>query len=200
MATDQQTGAQAVQLVIDRVTASRLGIAPTTIDNTLYDAFGQRQINTLYTQLNQYHVILETDPRVAAGSREAGRSLHPVERFVGRHGRRRGHLVLFVGVGISRLECADGIGANTRRPRRCSLAPSVRVWLRAAQSREWRHLAPRRTPASSAGANAIPLSAFTQMHGHHRSALDQPPGPVPVRDGFVQPGAERVAGHRDQRH
>jgi multidrug efflux pump len=48
--------------MIDRVTASRLGIAPTTIDNTLYDAFGQRQINTLYTQLNQYHVILETDP------------------------------------------------------------------------------------------------------------------------------------------
>ena len=43
-------------LDIDRVTASRLGIAPTTIDNTLYDAFGQRQINTMYTQVNQYHV------------------------------------------------------------------------------------------------------------------------------------------------
>jgi len=63
VATDQQMGARAVQLTIDRVTASRLGIAPTTIDNTLYDAFGQRQISTLYTQLNQYHVVLETDPR-----------------------------------------------------------------------------------------------------------------------------------------
>ena len=62
VATDQQTGARAVQLEIDRVTASRLGIAPTTIDHTLYDAYGQRQINTLYTQLNQYHVILETAP------------------------------------------------------------------------------------------------------------------------------------------
>jgi multidrug efflux pump len=62
VATDQQTGARAIQLEIDRVTASRLGIAPTTIDNTLYDAYGQRQINTLYTQLNQYHVILETSP------------------------------------------------------------------------------------------------------------------------------------------
>jgi multidrug efflux pump len=62
VATDQQTGARAVQLEIDRVTASRLGIAPTTIDNTLYDAYGQREINTLYTQLNQYHVILETAP------------------------------------------------------------------------------------------------------------------------------------------
>jgi multidrug efflux pump len=63
VATDQQTGARAVSLVIDRVTASRLGIAPTTIDNTLYDAYGQREINTLYTQLNQYHVVLETAPQ-----------------------------------------------------------------------------------------------------------------------------------------
>ncbi len=62
VATDQQLGGAAVNLVIDRVTASRLGIAPSTIDNTLYDAFGQRQINTMYTQVNQYHVILETDP------------------------------------------------------------------------------------------------------------------------------------------
>jgi multidrug efflux pump len=63
VATDQQLGGLAVSLVIDRSTASRLGIAPTTIDNTLYDAFGQRQINTMYTQLNQYHVILESEPQ-----------------------------------------------------------------------------------------------------------------------------------------
>jgi multidrug efflux pump len=63
VATDQQTGGRAVSLVIDRVTASRLGIAPSTVDSTLYDAFGQRQISTLYTQLNQYHVILEAQPQ-----------------------------------------------------------------------------------------------------------------------------------------
>src|ERR1700729_4209464 len=63
VATDQQTGGLAVALVIDRATASRLGIAPSTIDNTLYDAFGQRQINTMYTQLNQYHVVLEAAPQ-----------------------------------------------------------------------------------------------------------------------------------------
>jgi multidrug efflux pump len=63
IATDQQPGGLAVLLSIDRATASRLGIAPTTIDNTLYDAFGQRQINTMYTQLNQYHVILESEPQ-----------------------------------------------------------------------------------------------------------------------------------------
>jgi multidrug efflux pump len=62
VATDRQNRGLAASIVIDRVTASRLGIAPSTIDNTLYDAFGQRQINTLYTQLNQYHVILEALP------------------------------------------------------------------------------------------------------------------------------------------
>ena len=61
--TDQQLGGVAETLAIDRATASRFGITPQTIDNTLYDAFGQRQINTMYTQVNQYHVILETDPR-----------------------------------------------------------------------------------------------------------------------------------------
>ena len=62
VATDQQTGGLAVSLTIDRVTASRLGIATSSIDNALYDAFGQRQISTMYTQLNQYHVILEALP------------------------------------------------------------------------------------------------------------------------------------------
>jgi multidrug efflux pump len=63
VATDQQMGARAISLEIDRVTASRLGVAPTTIDNTLYDSFGQREISTLYTQTNQYHVVLETAPQ-----------------------------------------------------------------------------------------------------------------------------------------
>ena len=62
VATDQQNGGLAIRVDINRVTASRLGIAPATVDNVLYDAFGQRQINTLYTSLNQYHVILETSP------------------------------------------------------------------------------------------------------------------------------------------
>ncbi len=65
--TDQQLDGLETQLVIDRATASRFGITPEAIDNTLYDAFGQRQINTLYTQINQYHVILEADPRYQRG-------------------------------------------------------------------------------------------------------------------------------------
>ena len=62
VATDQQTRGSQAMLVIDRVTASRLGITPQAVDDALYDAFGQRQVSTLFTQLNQYHVILESLP------------------------------------------------------------------------------------------------------------------------------------------
>jgi multidrug efflux pump subunit AcrB len=62
VATDQQTLGSQARLVIDRVTASRLGITPLAIDNVLYDAFGQRQVTTLFTQLNQYHLVLEALP------------------------------------------------------------------------------------------------------------------------------------------
>ncbi len=59
VASDQQNGGLKADLVIDRDTAARFGILPQTIDDTLYDAFGQRQVSTIFTQLNQYHVILE---------------------------------------------------------------------------------------------------------------------------------------------
>jgi len=62
VATDQQPRGLAENLVIDRATASRMNITPDQIDSSLYDAFGQRQISTLYTQFNQYHVILEASP------------------------------------------------------------------------------------------------------------------------------------------
>ena len=62
IANDQLTSGLKADLVIDRDTASRLGILPQAIDDTLYDAFGQRQVSTIFTQLNQYHVVLEADP------------------------------------------------------------------------------------------------------------------------------------------
>jgi len=62
VATDQQNGGLLADLVVDRDTASRLGILPQAIDDTLYDAFGQRQVSTIFTQLNQYHVVLEVAP------------------------------------------------------------------------------------------------------------------------------------------
>ncbi len=62
VATDQQDKGLEAELVIDRDTASRLGIPAQTIDNVLYDAFGQRQVSIMYETLNQYHVVLEVDP------------------------------------------------------------------------------------------------------------------------------------------
>ena len=63
VASDQQDGGLRATLAIDRDTASRLGITTQMIDDTLYDAFGQRLVSTLYTQLNQYHVVMEVAPR-----------------------------------------------------------------------------------------------------------------------------------------
>jgi len=62
VASDQQVGGLRAKVVFDRQTAYRLGITPSEIDQTLYDAFGQRQVSTIFTQLNQYHVVLEVAP------------------------------------------------------------------------------------------------------------------------------------------
>ncbi|SFL73089.1 efflux RND transporter permease subunit [Methylobacterium pseudosasicola] len=61
--SDQQEGGLESRVVIDRATAFRYGITPNKIDNTLYDAFGQRQVSTIYNPLNQYHVVMEIAPR-----------------------------------------------------------------------------------------------------------------------------------------
>ena len=63
VASDQQSGGLQLNVVVDREKASRLNVLPQAIDDTLYDAFGQRQVSTIFTQLNQYRVILEAEPR-----------------------------------------------------------------------------------------------------------------------------------------
>jgi len=63
VSSDQQQRGLEADLVVDRTTASRLGITPAQIDNTLYDAFGQRQVSVIYSAINQYHVVMEIDPR-----------------------------------------------------------------------------------------------------------------------------------------
>ena len=63
VATDQQDRGLEATLEIDRDTAARLDVTPALIDDTLYDAFGQRQVAVIYTELNQYHVVMEWAPR-----------------------------------------------------------------------------------------------------------------------------------------
>ncbi|MBB4349411.1 efflux RND transporter permease subunit [Aliirhizobium cellulosilyticum] len=69
VATDQQNGGATVTLAIDRDQASRFGITAQTIDNTLYDAFGQREVAQFFTDVNSYHVVLELEPQFQSGPR-----------------------------------------------------------------------------------------------------------------------------------
>jgi multidrug efflux pump len=66
--SDQQNHGLAAQVVVDRDTASRLGITPAQVDAALYESFGQAQVSTMYKQLNQYHVVMEVDPKLRVGT------------------------------------------------------------------------------------------------------------------------------------
>ena len=101
VSTDREPGGLQANVVIDRTAAARLGVRIQDIDNALNDAFSQRQISTIYTQRNQYRVVLEVDPQVPA------RSLRPQP-----HLRRRAN-------GNARCRC---------RPWRMSSAASRRWW------------------------------------------------------------------------
>ncbi len=70
VASDQQTAGLTLSLALDRDTASRLGITPQAFDNVLYDAYGQRQVATTFTEINQYHVVLEVKPEFSRGPEE----------------------------------------------------------------------------------------------------------------------------------
>jgi len=92
VATDLQTSGLELDLAIDRDTAARLGVSPQAIDDTLYDAFGQRQIATMFTQTNQYRVVLEMNPELYRGPdavdqlfvRSQGGALVPLRQLVKR--------------------------------------------------------------------------------------------------------------------
>ncbi|MGD0911174.1 MAG: efflux RND transporter permease subunit [Terracidiphilus sp.] len=157
VATDQQTGAKAVQLEIDRVTASRLGIAPTTIDSTLYDAYGQREINTLYTQLNQYHVILETAPQWQQNPKNLGDLYMQSSASSGASG---------AGAVNSYSSSASAAAGSNALTSSVKYTPSSEVL--SAPSTVLAGTTAGQTPnttVASVGANAIPLSAFT--HASH---------------------------------
>ncbi len=68
VASDQQDGGSQIDVRIDRDQAARMGVLPQAIDDTLYDSFGQRQVTTVYSQINQYHVILEVTPQYQMGT------------------------------------------------------------------------------------------------------------------------------------
>ncbi len=157
VATDQQPGGLAVSLVIDRVTASRLGIAPSTIDNTLYDAFGQRQISTMYTQVNQYHVVLESQPQFQKDPNKLNKLYIQSNASSGASGA--GASSSFAASGSSSAgsnaltsSALYTASANTLAPPANALSASTSA---AASSTA--------SATSSATSNAVPLSAFAHF-------------------------------------
>jgi multidrug efflux pump len=161
VATDQQPGGLAEYLVIDRVTASRLGIAPTTIDNTLYDAFGQRQFNTMYTQINQYHVILETQPQFQNDTNKLNKLYIQANSSSGATGAGASSSFASSGspsAGSNALTSSPLYtpSANTLVPPTNALSPSSSSTASSAG-------AASAGATSSAASNAVPLSAFTHF-------------------------------------
>ena len=155
VATDQQTGGLAVSLIIDRVTASRLGIAPSTIDSTLYDAYGQRQISTMYTQLNQYHVILETAPASQQGPGKLQDLYIQTNASVG--GSGPGASSSFASSGSS----SAGSNATTASVKYTPSSTALSAPLNAIHSGVGASTANAATTTSAS--NAVPLSAFTHI-------------------------------------
>jgi multidrug efflux pump len=151
VATDQQTGGLAVSLVIDRATASRLGIAPYTIDNTLYDAYGQRQINTMYTQLNQYHVILETDPEFQKDPSKLASLYIQANASSGTSG---------AGASTSYSSAASVSAGSNATTASAAYTPSAGVKL-APQNALASTATQSNASSSATPANAVPLGAFT---------------------------------------
>jgi multidrug efflux pump len=144
LATDQQTSGLAASLVIDRVTASRMGITPQAIDQLLYDAFGQRQVSTLYTQLNQYHIVLETQP-------EFQKNPSKLQDMYVRSGLASTALTTSSG-GTVTATTASGNSASSAAPSP-SASPNLSTSSGSANP----------TPTSAVNGAAIPLSAFTHF-------------------------------------
>jgi multidrug efflux pump len=160
LATDQQPGGLAVNLVIDRITAGRLGIAPSTIDNTLYDAFGQRQINTMYTQVNQYHVVLESQPQFQKDPNKLNHMYIQSNASTG--GSGAGATSSFSASGSAAAGSNALTGSALFTPSANTLTPPLNA------------LSPNSSSTSSGGAtsagatssamsNAVPLSAFAHF-------------------------------------
>ena len=152
--TDQQLGASSLMLTIDRMTASRLGIAPSTIDNTLYDAYGQRQINTLYTQSNQYHVVLETQPEWQEDPANLGDLYIQANASSGASGASA------VTSYSSSSSAAAGSNATTTS---VLYTPSSVTLSAPANALSPNSTSTPNTTTTSSAANAVPLRAFTRL-------------------------------------
>ena len=180
VATDQQTGGLTVSLAIDRVSASRLGIAPSTVDQTLYDAFGQRQINTMYTQLNQYHVIMEAQPNFTIDPNKLNKIYIQGSASSGASGAAASTSFSASASATAGIQCnhrahpLHTLIRNTYSPPEC---PGRR--------REQRRIEFRQHQHQFHPQQRRPLDRLCADSTRHGIPVDQPPGPISRQSRFL---------------
>ncbi len=146
VASDQQNAGLEARLILDRTTASRLGITPQMLDNALYDEFGQRQVSTMFTQLNQYHVILESQNDFQTGPNDLKNVfLRPAGASAGAASGAA------VGTGPASAASNPGTTFNPLAPAGSSVASDNSG------------AAAGPTPAGTPGGGTVPLGAFTRV-------------------------------------
>jgi multidrug efflux pump len=153
VATDQQVNGLRVRVVFDRDTASRLGITPSAIDNTLYDAYGQREVSTMFTQLNQYHVILEVKP---------GFQNNPIDLrnlFIRSAAGTTGSAGLVSGGSAN----TEGFGPSSVSVAQGTAGQSIGAPVGGASSGAFSGAAPSSSLVFTNGGSQVPLSAFTHV-------------------------------------
>jgi multidrug efflux pump len=160
VATDQQTSGLVASVVIDRVTASRMGVTPSMVDQTLYDAFGQRQISTLYTQLNQYHVILETMPEFQKSPAKL------YEIYVRSALAPAATSTANAGMTVVTSTTANGAGSSSPNPQASSTFPSSG--------------SANPAPVAAINGSAVPLSAITHFESKSTPLAVNHQGQFPV--------------------
>ena len=182
VATDQQVQGLRARLVFDRDTAARLGITPSTIDQTLYDAYGQREVSTIFTQLNQYHVVLEVKPAFRQNPIDL-RNLF-IRTGAGSSASAAG----LVAGGSATSAVAQGPGNTSSAATTAANAASAAL----ASSRigRRRHRVLRGIPHGRPGSAQRLYPRGIHGRPHHR----EPPGPVSGDHALLQSRARRFAG------
>ncbi len=188
----QQKGLES-DVVIDRDMASRLNITPLQIDNTLYDAFGQRQVSTIYSAVNQYHVIMEVAPRYW----QSPETLNDI--FVSTAGGNPSGTQIS-GAPVGTVTTTAPLGSISSTAASTASTATTATPINTARNAATNALANTGHGSASAGAavstsleTMVPLAAIAHFAPGHTPLSVNHPGSLRRNDNIVQPGARRVA-------
>jgi multidrug efflux pump len=209
--SDQQQNGQEIELTIDRDTASRLNLNPATIDNNLYDAFGQRDVSTIYSALNQYHVVMEVEPKywqspdtlrdlwisTAGGTVSGSQSTNAVAGTVVSNATSGNHTAASIAADTARNLATNSL-ANTGRG---AVSTGSAVTIAAEPTiplAAFAHYAPGNTPlavnhqstfvATTISFNIAPNASFSQAQEAITRTVNELHMPTSIHGGFAGTG------------